>query len=430
MLGTAMQISDQTNEGPNYYSEDQYAISIKEYTVYPCLHSPKTTKETSPIRRIQRISIRRIEDIVCEDSGRYQAWSLLQETPIRHIQAIGYADIFIRASRLKEVMVDKGKKSSMETFAPNDKADYYFGITSITVNEKNAYELKGKFLDDLHNNAFSGTNMKDTVKHIEYYLKIINPIKLPNVDHDKLRVVVFPISLVGGARRWFDRTKESITCWVDLTVNFFRKYYPHSRIEGNNTPIIKWDPTNLKFEGWLATKFVNNKTKDVFTKGALWDYWKIGGDEIEVYDDESSDLEEYWSDKEETTEIFKIKTDVFNYETPLYLAFNEINYLLKVDPDLLTKDIIGFKTYEDYKEDWIYKWNENVPWVYDKPWLDSGIYQNQSNILASLSTIKLDIQNGQPVVGERMVIVMEEICPMFTILETRSITKTLNGTRG
>ncbi|GJR16880.1 retrovirus-related pol polyprotein from transposon TNT 1-94 [Tanacetum coccineum] len=28
----------------NYYSEDQYAVSIKEDTVYPCLHSPKTTK--------------------------------------------------------------------------------------------------------------------------------------------------------------------------------------------------------------------------------------------------------------------------------------------------------------------------------------------------------------------------------------------------
>ncbi|GKE66653.1 hypothetical protein Tco_1520814 [Tanacetum coccineum] len=46
-------------------------------------------------------------------------------------------------------MADKGKKSSMETFAPNDKADYYSGITSITVNGKNAYELKGKSLDDL-----------------------------------------------------------------------------------------------------------------------------------------------------------------------------------------------------------------------------------------------------------------------------------------
>ncbi|GJW06038.1 hypothetical protein Tco_1568461 [Tanacetum coccineum] len=141
-------------------------------------------------------------------------------------------------------MADKGKKSSMEIFAPNDKAYYYSGITSITVNGKNAYELKGKFLNDLHNNAFSGTNGKD-----------------------------------------------------------------------------------------------------------------------------ASDKEE------ETVEIFKIETDVFYYETPLCLAFSDFNYLLKVNPELLTKDIMGFKTYKDYKDDWIYEWNENVPWVYDKPWLDNGIWK-------------------------------------------------------
>ncbi|GJU56557.1 hypothetical protein Tco_1230271 [Tanacetum coccineum] len=62
-------------------SDYQYAVSIKEDTTYPCLHSPKTMKETSSIRRIQRRPIRHIEDIICEDSGRYQAWSLLQETP-------------------------------------------------------------------------------------------------------------------------------------------------------------------------------------------------------------------------------------------------------------------------------------------------------------------------------------------------------------
>ncbi|GJV76745.1 hypothetical protein Tco_1508329 [Tanacetum coccineum] len=61
-------------------SDYQYAVSIKEDTTYPCLHSPKTTKETSPIRRIQRRPIRRIKDIVCEDFERYQSWSLLQET--------------------------------------------------------------------------------------------------------------------------------------------------------------------------------------------------------------------------------------------------------------------------------------------------------------------------------------------------------------
>ncbi|GJW67934.1 hypothetical protein Tco_0122358 [Tanacetum coccineum] len=328
-------------------------------------------------------------------------------------------------------MADKGKKSSMETFAPDDKVDYYFGITSITVNGKNAYELKGKFLDDLHNNAFSGTNGKDAVEHIECYLRIIDPIKLPNVDHDKLIIVVFPISVAGGARRWFDITKESITCWVDLTANFFGKYYPPSRIKGNNTPVIKWDLANPRFKGWLATKFVNYKTMDIFSKGALSDYWKIGGDEIGVSDDESSDLEEYWSDKEETVENIKIETDVFDYETPIYLAFNKFNYLLKVDPDLLTKDIIGLKPMKITKT----IGSTNGMRMYHGCMTSHGSImkygrnRNQSNILAILSTIKLDVRNGRPVVGERMVIVMEEICPELTILETRSITKTLNGTR-
>ncbi|GJU58538.1 hypothetical protein Tco_1236304 [Tanacetum coccineum] len=71
-------------------SDNQYAISIKEDTAYSCLHSPKTIKERRSIRCIQKNSIRRIQDIVCEYSGRYQAWSLLQETLIRRIQSLGY----------------------------------------------------------------------------------------------------------------------------------------------------------------------------------------------------------------------------------------------------------------------------------------------------------------------------------------------------
>ncbi|GKE00579.1 hypothetical protein Tco_1388562, partial [Tanacetum coccineum] len=72
-------------------------------------------------------------------------------------------------------------------------------ITSIAVNRKNAYELKGKFLHDLHKNAFSGTNGEDAVEHIEYFLKIVDPVDLPNVNEDKPRVVFFLILLVGDA---------------------------------------------------------------------------------------------------------------------------------------------------------------------------------------------------------------------------------------
>nr|GEX68216.1 hypothetical protein [Tanacetum cinerariifolium] len=46
-------------------------------------------------------------------------------------------------------------------------------------------------------------------------------------------------------------------------------------------------------------------------------------------------------------------------------AFKEFNYLLQIDPDLLIEDIEGFKTYKDYKDDWIYEWNNDVPWRND-----------------------------------------------------------------
>ncbi|GJY39812.1 hypothetical protein Tco_0426176 [Tanacetum coccineum] len=160
-------------------------------------------------------------------------------------------------------MVDKETKSTMRELAANDQADYYSGITSIMVNGKNDYELKGKFLDDLHKNAFSRTHGEDAVEHIEYFLNIGDPIDLPNVNQDKLRVVVFLISLARNAWRWFDGIKGLIT-------------------------------------------------------RALWDYWKLGSDEIKPTNEETSDVEETNHDDErEIGEIFRIETNLFDYETPL-----------------------------------------------------------------------------------------------------------------
>ncbi|GJY85335.1 hypothetical protein Tco_0499361 [Tanacetum coccineum] len=108
---------------------------------------------------------------------------------------------------------------------------------------------------------------------------------------------------------------------------------------------IGYDPSDVAFIEWLRSKFFNYKTMDHYTMKALWIYWIRGDDEVELTDEESSDNDD------EIVEVFRIDTNIFDYETPICSAFNEFNYLLKVDPDLLTKDIIGFKTYEDYKDD-------------------------------------------------------------------------------
>ncbi|GKB90304.1 hypothetical protein Tco_0962576 [Tanacetum coccineum] len=68
--------------------------------------------------------------------------------------------------------------------------------------------------------------------------------------------------------------------------------------------------------------------------------------------------------------------------------FKEFNYLLKIDPNVLTNDIVGFKTYEEYKDDWIYEWNKNVPWVHKKPWTDTGVWTDPLQLCIVDSELK------------------------------------------
>ncbi|GJY29628.1 hypothetical protein Tco_0405395 [Tanacetum coccineum] len=79
--------------------------------------------------------------------------------------------------------------------------------------------------------------------------------------------------------------------------------------------------------------------------------------------------------------FFRIETNLFDYETPLCEKFKEFNYLLKIYPGLLTKDIEGFKTYDEYKDDWIYEWNKNMPWVHEKPRTDTGVWSEPAPIV-------------------------------------------------
>ncbi|GJV30965.1 integrase, catalytic region, zinc finger, CCHC-type containing protein [Tanacetum coccineum] len=228
----------------------------------------------------------------------------------------------------------------MKGFETNDQADYYSEITSITVNGKNAYELKGKFID-LHKNAFSGTNREDAVEHIEYFLKIVDPIDLPNVNQDKLRIVVFPISLFGDAWRWFDGIKGSIT----------------------------------------------------------------RSDEIKPTNEETSDLEETdHDDEQEIGEIFRIETNLFDYETSLCENFKEFNYLLTIDPMSLLKILKDLRLMKNIRT---IRFMSGIKMCHGcmknhRHRMEYGKNQHQLNIFVSPLIIKMDVQSGLPVAGEKM----------------------------
>ncbi|GKD36462.1 hypothetical protein Tco_1251971, partial [Tanacetum coccineum] len=50
-------------------------------------------------------------------------------------------------------------------------------------------------------------------------------------------------------------------------------------------------------------------------------------------------------------EIFKIEDGLFSFDTPLCIAFEEFNHLLKIDLSLFTYDIQVIKTYDEYKQE-------------------------------------------------------------------------------
>ncbi|GJZ48308.1 hypothetical protein Tco_0602140, partial [Tanacetum coccineum] len=66
--------------------------------------------------------------------------------------------------------------------------------------------------------------------------------------------------------------------------------------------------------------------------------------------------------------------ELFDLEEEDLNEGNEIAEVIDIDC-YFAGDLPGFKTYEDYKNAWIYEWNNEVLWDEEKPWLEDGIWK-------------------------------------------------------
>ncbi|GJZ08141.1 hypothetical protein Tco_0542424 [Tanacetum coccineum] len=166
--------------------------------------------------------------------------------------------------------------------------------------EKNFIEIEGSFLVKIRDNAFNGIDGENVFEHINSFLEVVEPLKVRGLSHDRFRLSVFPISLSGAANKWFtNECISTISTWDDLVEKFIQKFYN------------------------------------------LFDH----DEEEEAEDDDDPNM------IDDVPEIFKIEDDLFNFDTPLCIAFKEFNYLLKINPDLFTYDIQGIKTYDEYEQE-------------------------------------------------------------------------------
>ncbi|GJX76478.1 VIER F-box protein 2 [Tanacetum coccineum] len=77
---------------------------------------------------------------------------------------------------------------------------------------------------------------------------------------------------------------------------------------------------DVTVEQWIDLIYGDHKKVDVKVKEGVIN----GNDEVELIDEEFSDPDnENTIDKDEVAEIFRIKTDIFDFETPICKAFNK-----------------------------------------------------------------------------------------------------------
>ncbi|GKB81946.1 hypothetical protein Tco_0948841 [Tanacetum coccineum] len=162
------------------------------------------------------------------------------------------------------------------------------------INDNVKIELSKKHLKELPNNAYRGTEEEDVVDHIAKDLKILDLIKILNVDTDRLCMHVFPSSLICASRKWWIDERNEITTWSEVVGRFFYKYYPLSRAGKYD---VSWDdddegPDYLEFIIWLNSKCEGHKSMDGTTKTELLHNWLKEEGNNELMDDvESTDKE-------------------------------------------------------------------------------------------------------------------------------------------
>ncbi|GJS61265.1 hypothetical protein Tco_0656049 [Tanacetum coccineum] len=88
-------------------------------------------------------------------------------------------------------------------------------------------------------------------------------------------------------------------------------------------PSMEYDPSNVDFVEWWASKFSNYMTMDWYTKNTLWIYWTRRDDEEVITDNELSNLrDDNLIEENEIAQIFRIDTGIFHFETSLCESLN------------------------------------------------------------------------------------------------------------
>ncbi|GKB72984.1 reverse transcriptase domain-containing protein [Tanacetum coccineum] len=92
------------------------------------------------------------------------------------------------------------------------------------------FELKHSLINMMTSDQFFGLEKDNPHDHIRWFNKITSTIKYKDVPNSVIKLMLFPFSLAGAARRWLEKEPpRSILTWEDLVSKFINEFFPPSR---------------------------------------------------------------------------------------------------------------------------------------------------------------------------------------------------------
>ncbi|GKE76782.1 reverse transcriptase domain-containing protein [Tanacetum coccineum] len=100
---------------------------------------------------------------------------------------------------------------------------------AIVLPEINAdhFEIKTNLLQLVQANPFHGLENENPHAHINSFKRITSTVRSRNVPNDVIKLMLFPYSLEGAAKTWYEKEPpNSILTWEDLVTKFVNEIFP------------------------------------------------------------------------------------------------------------------------------------------------------------------------------------------------------------
>nr|GEV25217.1 hypothetical protein [Tanacetum cinerariifolium] len=173
--------------------------------------------------------------------------------------------IVTSGKKIGEVNIDT---LSIKQYLALTRGNHAPGVVKPYIGNNVNFEIKGQFMRELREDTFSRKKNDDAHEHDKRVLDIVSLFNTPRVTHDAAIPHIFPITLTGATKRWFDKIPSgTINTWYLLKNSFIQRYCPSFKTAKQLEEIhnFKQEGDRTLYQTWERSKRIKTNSSDGIT---------------------------------------------------------------------------------------------------------------------------------------------------------------------